>query len=196
MPRKAKRITKRKSDNQPSPSSKLFPSKKVKGCIAQLHAHLPTNCSFWAKLEFPNKQEGMLRVSTWNVCGINAFEKKGPKCYLIAEDPDIMILGETKMQAKPEIGHIKHQFQYQYWGGDNRKVYAGVAILSKHKPLEVIYGLPTVKDQASTNRPKLNFTHQQDVLQLIDFFFARYDHLGILHILLNWHFYAQRWQQP
>ncbi|KAI9609688.1 hypothetical protein KEM48_002862 [Puccinia striiformis f. sp. tritici PST-130] len=85
-----------------------------------------------------------------NVCGINACEKKGLKTYLMAEDPDIIILSETKTQTEPDIMHIKHQFKYRYWGGDLTKGYAGVAILSKHKPIEVIYGLPTAEDQSTT----------------------------------------------
>ncbi|OAV87046.1 exodeoxyribonuclease III [Puccinia triticina 1-1 BBBD Race 1] len=149
---KKKTATKRKTEDQPDDpsSSKPVPTKKAKGPTVPLHAHLPNNRTFPSKLEFPDKKEDVLRISAWNVCGINACEKKGLKTYLMAEDPDIMILSETKMQAEPDILHIKHQFKYRYWGGDNTKGYAGVAILSKHKPLEVVYGLPTADDQSST----------------------------------------------
>lgn len=126
------------------------PAKKAKGPTVPIHAHLPNNRTFPAKLEFPVKKEGTVRISAWNVCGINACEKKGLKTYLSAEDPDIVILSETKVQAEPDIMHIKHQFKYRYWGGDPTKGYAGVAILSKHKPLEIVYGLPTADDQPST----------------------------------------------
>ncbi|KAA1072835.1 hypothetical protein PGTUg99_017634 [Puccinia graminis f. sp. tritici] len=181
--------TKRKTEDQPDDpaSSKPAASKKAKGPTVPLHAHLPNNRSFPTKLEFPQKKDDTLRISAWNVCGINACEKKGLKTYLTAEDPDVIILSETKMQAEPDIMHIKHQFKYRYWGGDETKGYgscdttsifsfanktesdisvlgsgglkwtlidtwttAGVAILSKHKPIEVVYGLPTAKDQSST----------------------------------------------
>ncbi|KAA1075252.1 hypothetical protein PGT21_032209 [Puccinia graminis f. sp. tritici] len=144
--------TKRKTQDQPDDpaSSKPAASKKAKGPTVPLHAHLPNNRSFPTKLEFPQKKDDTLRISAWNVCGINACEKKGLKTYLTAEDPDVMILSETKMQAEPDIMHIKHQFKYRYWGGDETKGYAGVAILSKHKPIEVVYGLPTATDQSST----------------------------------------------
>ncbi|POW03639.1 hypothetical protein PSTT_10941 [Puccinia striiformis] len=138
-------------DKSASSSSKPKPAaKKAKGPTVPLHANLPNNKTFPAKLEFTAKKDDTLRISAWNVCGINACEKKGLKTYLMAEDPDIIILSETKTQTEPDIMHIKHQFKYRYWGGDLTKGYAGVAILSKHKPIEVIYGLPTAEDQSTT----------------------------------------------
>ncbi|KNZ54627.1 exodeoxyribonuclease III [Puccinia sorghi] len=151
---KKKTTTKRKTEDQPNEpaTSKAVPAKKAKGPTVPLHAHLPNNRTFPSKLEFPAKNPDSLRISAWNVCGINACEKKGLKTYLEAEDPDIIVLSETKIQAEPDIMHIKHQFKYRYWGGDETKGYgsSGVAILSKHKPLEVVYGLPTADDQPST----------------------------------------------
>ncbi|KNE94763.1 exodeoxyribonuclease III, variant [Puccinia striiformis f. sp. tritici PST-78] len=139
------------NDKSASSSSKPKPAaKKAKGPTVPLHANLPNNKTFPAKLEFTAKKDDTLRISAWNVCGINACEKKGLKTYLMAEDPDIIILSETKTQTEPDIMHIKHQFKYRYWGGDLTKGYAGVAILSKHKPIEVIYGLPTAEDQSTT----------------------------------------------
>ncbi|KAI9604787.1 hypothetical protein H4Q26_002757 [Puccinia striiformis f. sp. tritici PST-130] len=139
------------NDKSASSSSKPKPAaKKAKGPTVPLHANLPNNKTFPAKLEFTAKKDDTLRISAWNVCGINACEKKGLKTYLMAEDPDIIILSETKTQTEPDIMHIKHQFKHRYWGGDLTKGYAGVAILSKHKPIEVIYGLPTAEDQSTT----------------------------------------------
>ncbi|KAG0149079.1 hypothetical protein CROQUDRAFT_654176 [Cronartium quercuum f. sp. fusiforme G11] len=125
-------------------------TKKVKGPTVPIHSDLPTNRTFPNKLEFTAKPESFIRISAWNVCGVIACDKKGLKTYLQAEDPDIMIMSETKTQAEPDLMHLKLQFKYRYWGADPQKGYAGVAILSKHKPLNVVYGLPTSDDQEST----------------------------------------------
>ncbi|KAI8452613.1 hypothetical protein BY996DRAFT_6415349 [Phakopsora pachyrhizi] len=53
-----------------------------------------------------------------------------------------------KMDENLEEPHIATQ--YQYWGGDPTKGYTGEAILSKVEPINVIYGLPTAKDQSLT----------------------------------------------
>ncbi|PLW08607.1 hypothetical protein PCANC_11121 [Puccinia coronata f. sp. avenae] len=150
--KKTTATAKRKTEDHPDEpsSSKAAPAKKAKGPTVPLHPHLPNNKVFPAKLEFAAKMEDTLRISAWNVCGINACQKKGLKTYLDAEDPDVIILSETKVQAEPDIMHIKHQFKYRYWGGDETKGYAGVAIMSKHKPLEVVYGLPTADDPSAT----------------------------------------------
>ncbi|MBW0512252.1 hypothetical protein O181_051967 [Austropuccinia psidii MF-1] len=147
MPASEKSKRKVKSEDVEEKAPK---AKKAKGPVVPLHDYLPTNRTFPEKLQFPPKADKSLRISTWNVCGVNACEKKGLKTYLTAEDPDIMIMSETKTQAEPDIMHIKHQYKYRYWGGDPIKGYAGVAILSKHKPLDVVYGLPTATDPAST----------------------------------------------
>lgn len=142
------------SEDLKPPSSSTATNKKPKksGPTVPIHPHLPNNRSFPAKLEFTAKKQSddILRISAWNVCGINACEKKGLKTYLTAEDPDIMILSETKVQSEPDLLHLKHQFKYRYWGGDLTKGYAGLAILSKHKPIDVVYGLPTAEDPSST----------------------------------------------
>ena len=70
---------------------------------------LPVNISF------PPRIEGTLRIATWNICGLAASQKKvrqmiclrdssnlslpkGFKHYVDAEDPDILILTETKVR--------------------------------------------------------------------------------------------------
>ncbi|EGG07952.1 uncharacterized protein MELLADRAFT_105457 [Melampsora larici-populina 98AG31] len=145
-----KRKAKDKEEEDTSSAKPTTKTKKAKGPTVPIHADLPNNKAFPSKLQFDPKAEGCIRISAWNVCGVNACDKKGLKTYLQAEDPDIMIMSETKMQAEPDIMHLKHQYRYRYWGGDPKKGYAGVAILSKHKPLNVVYGLPTADDQDST----------------------------------------------
>ncbi|KAH9811563.1 exodeoxyribonuclease III [Melampsora americana] len=144
-PRKRKAKDKEAEDTS-SVKPTTSKAKKAKGPTLPLHSDLPNNKVFPSKLEFNLKAEGCIRISAWNVCGVNACDKKGLKTYLQAEDPDIMIMSETKMQAEPDIMHLKHQFRAIELSFSS----AGVAILSKYKPLNVVYGLPTADDQEST----------------------------------------------
>eukprot|EP01097_Dermamoeba_algensis_P001345 TRINITY_DN1511_c0_g2_i1.p2 TRINITY_DN1511_c0_g2~~TRINITY_DN1511_c0_g2_i1.p2 ORF type:complete len:123 (-),score=47.62 TRINITY_DN1511_c0_g2_i1:703-1071(-) len=51
-----------------------------------------------ASIDFsiPAKNEGQLKIISWNVAGLKACLKKGFKDYLQKENPDIMCLQETK----------------------------------------------------------------------------------------------------
>ncbi|KAI8450384.1 hypothetical protein BY996DRAFT_6417418 [Phakopsora pachyrhizi] len=124
----------------------------TKGPVKPIDPNLPNNRQFPVKLNLSERTSDteVIRISAWNVCGIRACDKKGLKLYLESEEPDVIILSETKVQEEPDLIHLKHRFKYRYWGGDPTKGYAGVAILSKVKPIDVIYGLPTAKDQSLT----------------------------------------------
>lgn len=82
-----------------------------------------------------------MKIISWNVNGIRAVHKKGLFLPLIeAEDPDIVLLQETKAQEHESPLDLP---QYnEYWNSAEKKGYSGTAIFTKEKPLSVINGLP------------------------------------------------------
>lgn len=73
--------------------------------------------------------------------GVNASIKKGFESYVDAEDADILIITETKLAEAAELPGTS-RYPHQYWGHDDKKGYAGVAVFSKIRPMRVTYGLP------------------------------------------------------
>jgi len=76
------------------------------------------------------------------VSGFAASAKKGFKHYLEAEDPDILIVTETKLQQAPADPSLMTRFPHQYWSNSATKGYAGTAILSKQAPLSITNTIP------------------------------------------------------
>ncbi len=83
-----------------------------------------------------------MKIISYNVNGIRAALRKGFIDWLISADPDILCLQEIK--ANPDQFDAKPfedaGYKYNYWYPAQKKGYSGVAILSKHKPLNVEYG--------------------------------------------------------
>ncbi|KAI0247961.1 Endonuclease/exonuclease/phosphatase [Lactifluus subvellereus] len=102
----------------------------------------PTNKVLPVKISFPPRAEGTSRIASWNICGLASSQKKGFKYYVEAEDPDILILTETKVNDEPVDPALTTRFPYKYWSISEKKTYSGTAILSKHKPLSVNKTLP------------------------------------------------------
>lgn len=83
-----------------------------------------------------------MKIISYNVNGIRAALRKGFIDWLKSADPDILCLQEIK--ANPDQFDAKPfedaGYKYNYWYPAQKKGYSGVAILSKHKPLNVEYG--------------------------------------------------------
>ncbi|KDR73496.1 hypothetical protein GALMADRAFT_251205 [Galerina marginata CBS 339.88] len=97
----------------------------------------------------PPKPTNTTRIASWNVSGLAASEKKGFKDYVEAENPDILIITETKLNKVPANASLKSRFPYQYWSISATKGYAGTAILSKQKPLSIDQTIPGHPDPQS-----------------------------------------------
>ena len=84
-----------------------------------------------------------MRIICWNVNGIRANIKKGGFEWLLAQNPDMFCLQETK--AHPEQltkETLSPSGYYSYFDhSKGRKGYSGVAIYTKSKPEYVEYGL-------------------------------------------------------
>ncbi|MCI5058033.1 MAG: exodeoxyribonuclease III [Flavobacteriales bacterium] len=90
---------------------------------------------------------GMAKIVSYNVNGIRAAIKKGFLEWLEAENPDILCLQETKIQAEqvPLALFIELGYEYSYWEFAKKKGYSGVALLCKKEPNHVEYGMGNEK---------------------------------------------------
>ena len=80
-----------------------------------------------------------MKFISWNVNGIRACVTKGFLDYFNEIDADFFCIQESKCQA----GQIELSLEgyYQYWNYAEKKGYSGTAIFTKHKPLNVKYGV-------------------------------------------------------
>lgn len=83
-----------------------------------------------------------MKIISWNVNGIRAIIKKDFFQDIEEMNPDILCLQETKAQdAEVEKAVTKLENYHYYSNSAMQKGYSGVAILSKEKPLDVIYDM-------------------------------------------------------
>lgn len=80
-----------------------------------------------------------MKFVSWNVNGLRACVGKGFGDTFKAFNADFFCLQETKMQA----GQLNLSFEgyYSFWNYAEKKGYSGTAIFSRHKPINVSYGL-------------------------------------------------------
>lgn len=80
-----------------------------------------------------------MKLISWNVNGLRACEGKGFSEIFKNLDADFFCLQETKMQE----GQLDLQFDgyNSYWNYADKKGYSGTAIFTRHKPLNISYGL-------------------------------------------------------
>jgi len=137
---------KTEEDNQKSPVKenafkKLKPSNSVKKEEKTL-----LNPGLGKDFDFePIDPEKEMKIVSYNVGSLNASLKKGFKNYLEAENPDIICIQETKLNA-PSHEISKKDYPYQYWTFSTvKKGYSGCAVFSKIKPLDVQYGIGCAK---------------------------------------------------
>lgn len=81
----------------------------------------------------------MKKMISWNVNGLRAVVGKGFKDIFNELNADFVCLQETKLQE----GQIDLSFPgyYDYWNYAEKKGYSGTVIFTKHKPLNVFYGI-------------------------------------------------------
>lgn len=80
-----------------------------------------------------------MKFISWNVNGLRACVGKEFEQQFKDLDADFFCLQETKMQA----GQLDLSFPgyKSYWNYADKKGYSGTAIFTKHKPLNVTYGI-------------------------------------------------------
>jgi exodeoxyribonuclease III len=82
-----------------------------------------------------------VKIITYNVNGIRSAMNKGLLDWIRAIDPDVLCLQEIKASPEQVGVHAIEQLGYHhYWHPAEKKGYSGVAIFSKIKPVNVVYG--------------------------------------------------------
>lgn len=87
-----------------------------------------------------------MKIISFNVNGVRAALKKDLAEWLAIEKPDVFCMQEIKL-AETELvqGAFEELGFHCYWAPAVKRGYSGVAILSKQKPKEVIYGVGVEK---------------------------------------------------
>lgn len=83
-----------------------------------------------------------MKIVSYNVNGIRAALKKGFLEWLVAANADVVCLQEIKAQEDQlDLSLFEAAgYAYNYWFSAQKKGYSGVAILSKTKPENVVFG--------------------------------------------------------
>src|SRR5690554_5175928 len=83
-----------------------------------------------------------MKIYSWNVNGIRAIKRKGFLDWMADEQPDIIGLQETKIQAQQITDDLRDiEGYYSYFSFAERKGYSGVALYSRAEPLAVKQGI-------------------------------------------------------
>lgn len=101
------------TDGKKAQSSKK--AKVQKEPVKPLDPSVPTNITFPINLTLPAKPEGTTRLACWNVCGINPCIKKGFEFYVKAENPDVLIITETKVDKEVDHDILKSRYPVRIW---------------------------------------------------------------------------------
>jgi len=95
-----------------------------------------------------------MKIIAWNINGMRAMLKKTHLFDLIREEnPDIICMGETKLtcpivDVTSNIEVNLPDLKYRYFSHcSTKKGYSGTVILSKKKPINVIYGLNSIDNE-------------------------------------------------
>ena len=83
-----------------------------------------------------------MKLAAFNVNGIRAILGKGFAESFASLDPDILVIGETKLSdPNAPFPYIPEGYQVYHTVSKVRKGYSGVAIFTRVEPLSVSYGL-------------------------------------------------------
>lgn len=81
-----------------------------------------------------------LKLVSWNVNGLRAIVRRNFLDFLAAESPDILCLQETRTDPN-EVEQLWPATYTTYWNTAQKRGYAGTAIFTKIRPIEVTYGM-------------------------------------------------------
>jgi len=83
-----------------------------------------------------------MKIISYNVNGIRAALKKGFIDWLVAANPDVICLQETKAHKEQlDLTLFENAgYKYHYWFSAQKKGYSSVAVLCKTEPKHIEYG--------------------------------------------------------
>lgn len=82
-----------------------------------------------------------MKFHSWNVNGLRAILKKGFEDYVLEQQPDILLLQETKAHPDQVDLPLALQDWEVHWNWAEKKGYSGVAVFTRESPLEVVRGI-------------------------------------------------------
>ena len=82
----------------------------------------------------------MLKFVSWNVNGLRACMKKDFMQVFEKHDADFFCIQESKLQ-EGQIEMPLDDSWHQYWNYAEKKGYSGTAVFTRHKALNVMYGI-------------------------------------------------------
>ncbi|KAI9027875.1 exodeoxyribonuclease III [Hyaloraphidium curvatum] len=84
-----------------------------------------------------------IKIVSWNVSSLKAAAKKGLPAYVAAENADLLLLQETKLQDAAGLDVLSRKdYPHQFWlASEDKKGYSGSAVLSKIEPISHRYGI-------------------------------------------------------
>lgn len=136
-----------------------------------------------------------MKLFSWNVNGLRAVIKKGEwQRFIETYQPDIIGLQEIKTKVD-QIDEDPADSYFKYYNSADKPGYAGTAIFSKIKPVQVLFDLPKdVADQFNLvdKYGDLNREGRVTTAEFSDFFFVTVytpnakDDLTRLNIRQNW----------
>ncbi|TGZ47253.1 hypothetical protein CRM22_011057 [Opisthorchis felineus] len=89
----------------------------------------------------PSIKKWNMKLCSWNINGLRAWIKNGGLRYLSEESPDFLSIQETKC-ASDKIPAEAHFQGYEFhWSSAEKNGYAGTALYSKTKPLNITRGV-------------------------------------------------------
>ena len=84
----------------------------------------------------------MKKIISYNVNGIRAALGKNLIGWLKQENPDILLIQETKAQPNQIETHLFEELGYHcHWFSAEKRGYSGVGVLSKEKPDAIVIGV-------------------------------------------------------
>ena len=81
-----------------------------------------------------------MKLVSWNVNGIRSVMRNGFLGFVKKEKPDVLCLQETKTPAKAVDAGLPAEY-LAYWSHAEKLGYAGTAVFTKKKPVNVTYGI-------------------------------------------------------
>jgi len=124
--------------NKAEKPAKAAKSTKEKGKGKEKEESLPVVATDFS---IPKKEDGQIKIASWNVAGFNAIIGKGFTNYVAAENPDILCLQETKIEEAMALKHKLPEGYHAYFYASEQKGHHGTGLLTKIKPISVTKGL-------------------------------------------------------
>jgi exodeoxyribonuclease-3 len=88
-----------------------------------------------------------MKIISWNINGLRSILNKKYLYNLITDlNPDILCLGETKLNNSLYFENNFLDYYVYYNNSKSKKGYSGTAIYTKIKPLEIIYDCPDLNN--------------------------------------------------